>query len=90
LPTIYFCENLKDVNDYGREEVVEMNSAPFVLANQYPKLSPTCETDTLDYALISSETFDEHHVVRTPSAINNTPPSINRTAFHLAAAPSTF
>jgi hypothetical protein len=48
LPTIYFCENLKDFNDNGREEVVEMNSAPFVLAIQYPELSPTCEKDTLD------------------------------------------
>jgi hypothetical protein len=90
LPTIYFCENFKDVNDNGREEVVEMNSAPFVLAIQYPELSPTCETGTLDFALISPETFGEHHVVRTPSAINNTPPSKNCTAFHLAAAPSTF
>jgi hypothetical protein len=52
-----------------------------------PELSPTCETDTLDYALISP--FDEHHVVRMPSAINNTPLSKNRTAFHLAASPST-
>jgi hypothetical protein len=83
LPTIYFCENLNDVNDFpvGLEEVVEMNSAPFVLTNQYIKLSPTGETDTLDYALISPDPFDEHHVVSTPSDINNTPLSKNRTVF---------
>jgi hypothetical protein len=46
----FFCENLNDVNDFpvGREEVVVMNSDPFVLANQYPELSPTCQTETLD------------------------------------------
>jgi hypothetical protein len=66
-----------------------MNSAPFVLDNHDPELCPTCKTDTFDYALISPDPFDEHHVVRTPSGINNTSLSKNRTAFHLAASPST-
>jgi hypothetical protein len=88
LLTIYFCENLNDF-PVGREAVVDKNSVPFVLANQYPKLSPTCETVILDYALISTVTCDEHYVVRTPSTINNTPLSKNRPVFHLAASPST-